>query len=143
MWAARRVSEWRPLPPTPTSIACPRGWRRTRQILARCSSANLKEGKDVVLSEGTREGGEGPVHSLSVCVSVSLCLFPCLPLFLSLFVYRSLSLSVNVCLYLSISLTLSLCLSISLSIFASLSVSLSLSLTLLLFRIFSLSYYCC
>ena len=32
MYAARRVSDWRPLPPTPSSSELPPGWRSTREM---------------------------------------------------------------------------------------------------------------
>ena len=42
MEEARRVQDWRPLPPTPTSSALPPGERKTRQILVMCSIMKRK-----------------------------------------------------------------------------------------------------
>eukprot|EP00982_Pelagococcus_subviridis_P017580 31550-Pelagococcus_subviridis.AAC.13 len=43
MNVANRVRDCFPLPPTPTSIAFPRGWRRMRAILVACSAASAKK----------------------------------------------------------------------------------------------------
>mmetsp|Transcript_66224 Transcript_66224/g.110617 ORF Transcript_66224/g.110617 Transcript_66224/m.110617 type:complete len:244 (-) Transcript_66224:82-813(-) len=45
MKAARRVKLCRPLPPTPTRSTLPRGWRSTRQMRERCSTASSKNTK--------------------------------------------------------------------------------------------------
>ena len=42
MKVAKRVSDDLPLPPTPTSMALPRGWRSTREMRAMCSTASVK-----------------------------------------------------------------------------------------------------
>ena len=43
MLAARRTSDERPEPPTPTSSAQPRGWVSTRERRARCRHASVKK----------------------------------------------------------------------------------------------------
>jgi len=40
---ARRESDCRPEPPTPTSSAQPRGWQMTRERRARCRHASVKK----------------------------------------------------------------------------------------------------
>ena len=51
MKEAKRVRLCFPEPPTPTSIALPRGWRRMRAILVACSAASLKKTRFMVLVE--------------------------------------------------------------------------------------------
>ena len=72
-----------------------------------------------------------PPSLLSLCVSLSVCLFlglsPCFSVSVSLFVSQFLSLSLSV--FLSLSVSVSVCLSLSLSLSVSVSLCLSLSLS--------------
>ena len=43
MWQAMRVRDCLPDPPTPTSMALPRGWRRMRLMRVMCSTASRKK----------------------------------------------------------------------------------------------------
>ena len=60
MKVAKRVSDDLPLPPTPTSMALPRGWRSTREMRAMCSTASVKktarEGVQLLRNEGCLRG---------------------------------------------------------------------------------------
>eukprot|EP00962_Isochrysis_galbana_P020202 scaffold5892_cov112-Isochrysis_galbana.AAC.17 len=55
MCAARRVSDWRPEPPTPSSNALPDGWRSTREMRQTCPRASSKSTSDI----GSRVGARG------------------------------------------------------------------------------------
>ena len=47
MKVAIRVSDWRPLPPTPTSSALPKGSRMMREMRTMCSHAYRKSTRSI------------------------------------------------------------------------------------------------
>lgn len=70
MKEAKRVSEALPDPPTPTSMALPRGWRRIRAMRMMCSMASMKntaggQGKGEVEGQGWSIG-EGQSRCIGV-----------------------------------------------------------------------------
>ena len=55
MAAANRVSDWRPLPPTPTNRALPPGDFKIREIRDKCSSRYLSKQQKQETVNQTRE----------------------------------------------------------------------------------------